>query len=514
MQLLLTDSLRRAEQLYGRNQAAICGEVRLTYAEFGARCRALAAALQRRGVGRGDRVATLLGNCHRYLEAYTAIPMLGAVIVPLNTRHAATEQRAVLEDCEPRLLIADAMHRDRAAELGTAVSEVLLAPDEYDRALAEGGELHVDPTLAEDDLAAIYYTGGTTGRAKGVMLSHRNLVANAFNITIWAGYGEADTYLHAAPMFHLADGCSIYALTWWGARHAFAPSFDPGQVLDQIARERVTCTVLVPTMIGMLVENTAVGTTDLSSLRLIIHGGSAISTALLRRGVQTLRCSFTQAYGLTEASSHLAVLPREENLLEDLRARSAGRAVMGAEVVVRRTDGTSCAPGEVGEVTGRGPNFTCGYWNQPEETARALRDGWFWTGDLAHMDEEGYVYIVDRAKDMIISGGENVSTRSRWRKLSRPTRRCWRSLLSVSQTTRGVSAYTPWWCSGLVRHQMKRACRPSAGSGSPATNARARSSFSTRCRNPAPARSSSASCARVTGADTSGWSIDVTSCPR
>jgi long-chain acyl-CoA synthetase len=179
-------------------------------------------------------------------------------------------------------------------------------------------------------------------------------------------------------------------------------------VLDQIARERVTCTVLVPTMIGTLVENPAVGRTDLSSLRLIIHGGSAISTAFLRRGVQTLRCSFTQAYGLTEASSHLAALPREENLLEDLRARSAGRAVMGVELVVRRPDGTQCVPGEVGEVAGRGPNFTCGYWNQPEETARALRDGWFWTGDLAHMDEDGYVYIVDRAKDMIISGGENV----------------------------------------------------------------------------------------------------------
>ena len=408
MQLLVTDSLRRAERLYGRGEAATCGEVRLTYAEFGARCRALAAALHRRGVGRGDRVATLLANCHRYLEAYIAVPLLGAAIVPLNTRHAAREQRAVLEDCGARLLLVDETHRDRAGELATAVGDVLLAPDEYERALAVGGEIESGPAIDEDDLAAIFYTGGTTGRAKGVMLSHRNLVANAFHITVWAGYDERDTHLHAAPMFHSADAASIFALTWRGARHAFAPSFEPGAVLDLIARERVTCTVLVPTMIGMIVDHPAVETADLRSLRLVIHGGAPISGALLGRAVETLGCSFTQAYGLTEASSHLAALPREETLLGDRRARSAGRAVMGVELVVRRPDGAPCAPGEVGEVTGRGPNFTRGYWNRPEETARALRDGWFWTGDLAHMDEEGYVYIVDRAKDMIISGGENV----------------------------------------------------------------------------------------------------------
>jgi long-chain acyl-CoA synthetase len=408
MQLLLTDPLRRAERLYGRREAAICGEVRLTYAEFGARCRALATALRREGVGRGDRVATLLANCHRYLEAYTAIPLLGAVIVPLNTRHAAAEQRAILADCGARLLIADEAHRERAGALAPAIDAVLLAPDDYERALAESKEVDSDPAIGEDDPAAIFYTGGTTGRAKGVMLSHRNLVANAFHIAVWAGYGEGDTYLHAAPMFHSADGSSIFALTWQGARHAFAPSFEPGAVLDQIARERVTCTVLVPTMIGMLLDHPALSTADLRSLRLIIHGGSPISAALLRRAVETLGCSFAQAYGLTEASSHLAVLPREERLLEDRRARSAGRAVMGVELVVRRPDGTPCAPGEVGEVTGRGPNFTRGYWNKPEQTAQALRDGWFWTGDLAQMDEEGYVYIVDRARDMIISGGENV----------------------------------------------------------------------------------------------------------
>ena len=408
MQLLLTDSLRRAERLYGANEAATCGAVRLTYTEFGTRCRRLAAALRRRGIGPGDRVATLLVNCHRYLEAYTAIPGMGAVIVPLNPRHAAQEQLAILENCGVRLLIADEAHRQRAGELAAATGEVLLAPGEYERAVAESDEMEWDLAISEDALAVVFYTGGTTGEAKGVMLNHRNLVANAYHITVWAGYNEGDTYLHPAPMFHAADGSSIYALTWQGARHAFIPAFEPSAVLDLIARERVTSTVLVPTMIGMLVQHPAASTADLRSLRLIIHGGSPIGSELLRRAVETLRCSFAQAYGLTEASSHLAVLPREEMLLEDRRSRSAGRAVMGVELLVRRPDGTPCAPGEVGEVTGRGPNFTKGYWNKPRETAAALHDGWFWTGDLAYLDEEGYVYLVDRAKDMLISGGENV----------------------------------------------------------------------------------------------------------
>jgi long-chain acyl-CoA synthetase len=408
MQLVLADALRRAERLYGRKEGAVCGEIRLSYAEFGSRCRRLAAGLRRLGVGRGDRVATLLGNCHRYLEAYSTIPGIGAVIVPLNTRHAAPEHRAILEDCGVRLLIVDEAYRHLAAELAPAVDELLLAPADYERTVATNADIELGDGVGERDLAALFYTGGTTGAAKGVMLTHRNLVTNAFHNAVCFSYDEGDSCLHAAPMFHAAGASGIYALTWRGARHVLVPSFEPGAVLEVIAREGVTCTVWVPTMINMVVHHPAVADADLRSLRLLIHGGAPISTELLRRAVATLGCSFTQAYGLTEASSHLALLPREERLLDDARARSAGRAMMGTEVVVRRPDGSACEPGEVGEVTARGPNFTRGYWNKPRETAEALRDGWFWTGDLAHMDAEGYVYIVDRAKDMIISGGENV----------------------------------------------------------------------------------------------------------
>ena len=161
-------------------------------------------------------------------------------------------------------------------------------------------------------------------------------------------------------------------------------------------------------MIHALVHYSGSDTADLCSLRLIAHGGAPISPVLLQRAVATFDCSFTQAYGLTESSSFAAVLPREEELLDDERIRAAGRAAMGVDLVVRHPDGTVCAPGEIGEITGRGPNFTQGYWQRPEQTAETLRAGWFWTGDLAYADEEDYLYIVDRVKDMIISGGENV----------------------------------------------------------------------------------------------------------
>ncbi|HEX5498472.1 MAG TPA: AMP-binding protein, partial [Thermomicrobiales bacterium] len=268
-----------------------------------------------------------------------------------------------------------------------------------------------DESLDADDLAAIFYTGGTTGPAKGVMLSHRNLVLNALQMIVGAGYDEQDVFLHAAPMFHLADASSIYALTWRGARQVILPKFDPDAALALVARERVTCTIFVPAMIAALLDRPGLASADCRSLRLILHGGAPIAADLLRRAVGAFGCSFTQAYGLTEASSHVALLPREEALLDDPRGRSTGRATLGVDVRTRRPDGAVCNPGEIGEVTVRGATITRGYWRQPAATASALRDGWFWTGDLGYLDDEGYIYLVDRAKDVIISGGENVYPR-------------------------------------------------------------------------------------------------------
>ena len=402
--LLVTDASLRAERVYGHAVGAVCGTLRLTYGELGSRCRRLASGLRARGVGRGDRVAVLMGNCHRFLESYTAVPGIGAAIVPLNTRDTPSEHAAVLRDCRPQLLIADEQHREIAIELaGTAA---VIDPPAYERMIAGHDESELGVGVSEGDPAGLFYTGGTTGAPKAVVLTHRNLVANAFNMTIAAGYTAADSFLHAAPMFHLADGSSIYALSWLGARHVFVPRFDPATVLDTLARERVTCTILVPAMVAALLQRP--DRMPPPTLRLMLHGGAAMPMALLRRAVAALDCSFTQAYGLTESSSLATMLPDEERLLDDPRAGSVGRPVMGVDLLVCCADGTPCPPGEVGEVTLAGPAVTSGYWNRPAETAAALRDGRLWTGDLGYIDPDGYLYLVDRAKDVIITGGENV----------------------------------------------------------------------------------------------------------
>lgn len=403
----LSDVLRRAERLFGDRTGAVCCGERFTYSEVADRARRLARLLLTDGIGPGDRVATLMGNCHRYLETYFAVPGIGAVIVPLNNHHAIPEMRYVLQDAGVKLLITDAANGAKAEQLAGAVPTVIHTPDEYEARLAHAHAVPLD-AAHEQDLAGLFYTGGTTGAAKGVMLTHRNLVMNALHATIGFRFSEADVHMHAAPMFHLADGCATYAVTWAGGSHTFVPAFDPAAVLRSIQADRVSSSVWVPTMLNAIINHPDADLHDLGSLRLIIHGGSPIAEDLLRRSFQKLRCSFSQVYGMTEAAPILTLLAEEESLVGDRRLRSAGREVIGVEVSIRRADGSECLPGEVGEVVARGPNLMSGYWNKAEETAAALRNGWYWTGDLAQADADGYVYIVDRSKDMIISGGENV----------------------------------------------------------------------------------------------------------
>ena len=404
----IADMLRRAERLYGPKEAAADGDRHYTYAEIAERCRRLASGLSSLGVERGDRVATLMANGHRYLEAYFGIPGSGAVLVPLNNRHAIPEHQYALDDAGAKVLIVDAAHAAIAEQLKAPGRTVLVAPDEYEALLSRSEPTPLAGPADENDLAGLFYTGGTTGKAKGVMLSHRNVVFNALSVALGTDYSEHDVYLHAAPMFHLADGGSTYAVTWLGGKHVFVPAFEPGVVLEAIASERVTVSLFVPVMLLALVNDPRTQTTDLSSLRQISHGGAPIAAALLKRCIEVLGCSFAQGYGMTEAAPALAVLQREEELVGDDRLHSAGREVVGVEITVRQPDGSLCAPGQVGEVVARGPNFMLGYWHKPEETARVLRDGWYWTGDAGYLDDRQYLFIVDRLKDMVISGGENV----------------------------------------------------------------------------------------------------------
>jgi acyl-CoA synthetase (AMP-forming)/AMP-acid ligase II len=264
-----------------------------------------------------------------------------------------------------------------------------------------------------DDLAGLFYTGGTTGFPKGVMLSHANLASSAM-ACIAEGLAEADcVYLHAAPMFHLADMAFSMMHTLRGNTHAFVAGFSPEAVLESITRDRVTDVLLVPTMIQMLVDHPAMqAAPDLGSLKRIYYGASPISEAVLDRAMAALPgVDFVQAYGMTELSPVATLNHAWYHTVEGRKAgklRSAGRAIVGTEVKIVDSAGVEVARGEVGEVAVRGANVMLGYWNNPEQTAAAIRNGWMHTGDGAYMDAEGFIFVVDRMKDMIISGAENI----------------------------------------------------------------------------------------------------------
>lgn len=360
------------------------------------------------GVEPGARVAVLLANGHRYLEAYFAVPGMGAILVPLNNRLAVPELRYILQDAGVHTLVVDDLNLEVGRALSDCVTQVVAGDLHYEQLLQAAEPESLPTAVDEDALAGLFYTGGTTGAAKGVMLTHRNLLANALHIALALQYSQEDIYLHAAPMFHLADGASTFAVTWVGGCHAFLPAFDPRSAIALIEREKVTAVLMVPAMISAVVTDPLAHTANFGSLRFVVHGAAPISTTLLTTAIAVMKCDFYQGYGMTEAAPLVTILEHEEQLLGDARLRSAGREVAGVEVQVRREDGSLAPPGEVGEVVLRGANVMRGYWNKPAASAEVLIDGWYWSRDLGYLDGEGYLFLVDRAKDMIISGGENV----------------------------------------------------------------------------------------------------------
>jgi long-chain acyl-CoA synthetase len=397
--------LRRALRTAPDACAVVCADHRMTHAELARRTRRLGSALRAMGLRRGDRVAVVGANCHRYLELYLGIPAAGLVLVPLNARHADAELRYALEDSGARLLLAD-----RAiAGADELVERVVTMPDGLDRLVEEGHDEPWPDDVDEHTLAGLFYTGGTTGAAKGVMLTHGNLLANAHSFMACWPFDPTTRWLVVAPMFHAAGTIGTLATVWAGGRHVVLGGFDPATFLDTVERERVTATLVVPTMMAAIADEQLRRPRDVGSLRFLSHGSSPVATDILRR----TRSAFAQTellhiYGTTETSPIITLLPREEDVLATPRARSCGQPAIGVEVEVVDAFGAPLPAGEVGEVRTRGPNVTPGYWNKPQQTAEALRDGWYATGDLGYLDAEGYLFLVDRAKDMIVTGGENV----------------------------------------------------------------------------------------------------------
>jgi long-chain acyl-CoA synthetase len=399
------DPIERALRTAANREAVVCGADRLSFNELDDRLRRLGGALRTLGLAPGDRVAILAANCHRYIETYLAVPAAGFVLVPLNTRHAEPELRYALADSGARVLITD-----RAAEgLSDLVEMVLQLPDEYDRLVAGAEASSFDADITESSLAGIFYTGGTTGAAKGVMLTHRNLLANAFELLAIQNFTSDNRYAVIAPLFHAAGSFAVLATTWTGGCQVVLPAFDPGSAVDLIADEGVTATLVVPTMLAAMADEQLARPRPITALRHLAHGGSPVATEVLRRAhIAFPSAELIHYYGATETAPIATAMTREEHLVDGPRGRSCGQPVVGVDVRVATPDGEETSRGEVGEIVVRGPNVMAGYWNKPQETAAALVDGWYRTGDLGYQDEEGFVFLVDRAKDMIVTGGENV----------------------------------------------------------------------------------------------------------
>lgn len=419
----MTQGLKRSLQQTPHKAAVRYLGREWTFSELGDRVARLASALQAQGMRDGDLVAMLSLNSSRYLEYFMAVPWGGGVLNPCNIRWSVAEIVYSLNDPKSTILIVDDAFMSMADDirlLAKTITTVIYAGDRetplgmvsYEEIL-EAAEPVPDACLQGSQLAGVFYTGGTTGFPKGVMLTHQNLWSSAISLLAEGLFPQDSVCLHAAPMFHLADLCTLLAQFIRGGTHAVIPSFTPDSVLQSIARDRVTDTLLVPVMIQLLTDHLAANRdVDTSSLRRILYGASPIPEAVLDRAMQMLPgIQFLQAYGMTELAP-LATINPPSSYTEEGRSngkwRSAGRAGLCTEIRIIDASGVEVSRGTVGEVAVRGPNVMHGYLNNPEQTAAAVKDGWMHTGDGAYMDEDGYIYIVDRIKDMIISGGENV----------------------------------------------------------------------------------------------------------
>ena len=397
--MIHTHSLGRAARYYPERTALAAGEIRSTFGELHDRVAVIAAALRRHGFLAGDRLAILLPNEPEYIELVYACAWLGVIAVPLNTRLSTTEIDHVLTDASPRGLI-----RHSSLPVPTVRLSWQLVLDE------EPWELRDDPLpdsiYDPGAVLALVYTSGTTGRPRGVVVSHANILANIHHLSYWMPHPEDGVHLHAAPIFHIMDLPFMFAAPAVGFCQVTIPKFSPKGFCETVERERVTHTVLVPTMINLLLQFPELRQYDLSSLKQLAYGGSPMAPDLIHRTREVLpNVKLFQGYGLSETGFLTGLLDHEHTAD---RVMSCGLPCLGVDMRVVDESGKEVAIGQHGEFAARGENVMRGYWNNPEETARTFRNGMFLTGDVGYQDADGYLYILDRLKDMIVTGGENV----------------------------------------------------------------------------------------------------------
>ncbi|MDB6015914.1 MAG: acyl-CoA synthetase (AMP-forming)/AMP-acid ligase [Pedosphaera sp.] len=396
--MIHTHSLGRAARYYPGRTALVSERKRSTFRELHDRVESIAAALSKHGFRTGDRLAILLPNEPEYIEIIYACAWLGVIAVPLNTRLAGVEMDHILADARPRGLI-----RHSSLPVPTVRPSLELVLDRDPLTIPSGS--CPDSVYDPDAILALVYTSGTTGRPKGVVMTHANVLANVHFLNYWMPYEEGGVYLHAAPMFHIVDFPLLFAAPAFGTCQVTIPKFGAQSFCETVQRERVSHTVLVPTMINLLIQYPELKKYNLTSLKRLAYGGSPMAPELIHRTRDILpNLKLVQGYGLSETGFLTGLLDQEH---KD-RPRSCGRPCPGIDVRAVDQAGKEVAAGQRGELVARGANVMRGYWNNPDETKLAFRDGLFRTGDVGYQDEAGYFYILDRLKDMIVTGGENV----------------------------------------------------------------------------------------------------------
>lgn len=429
--MVLYSLLSKTAQSYPENLAVICGDNKYSYFQLKERVDKLALGLKSLGIEKNDKVAIIHSNCHHFLETYFAATKLGAILVPVNYRLSPKDFVYILNNSQAKTLIAQpeflswiSEKRDEIHDLKNIILTELVGSEnsfgehlEYEPLLKDIVLKEELPEVVEDkDIAQIYYTSGTTGRPKGVILTHKNNYVHAQGTIAELGLSSKDRWLHVSPMFHLADAWAVWSITKVGGAHVMVPSFEPEKVLQAIQDHKVTLSNFIPTMLNILVNFPDVKNYNSSSLRLIMSGGAPIAKEVVRKVLEIFGCDYIQTYGLTETSPFLTMsilkddmkeLPFEEKLRYMV---TTGRPFFNVSLMVIKDDGTEVVPNEeeVGEIIVKGDTISPAYWELPEETEKRILDGWLYTRDLAVINPEGYVTIVDRKDDMIITGGENV----------------------------------------------------------------------------------------------------------